>query len=160
MKGRRAHPSVMGGKFQEGQERQVCIEKISRPIGEVVLQQEMDIVSSLTKDNLLEAMIALDYLQFDVDQIFVKGSTQSLLWRSHAHPSQGRGGGMACRPSAGEQLARQLRSLSSSRASSTAIPTSARRCVSLCARGPTSSASTGGDARGVRFRMTAATRRP
>ncbi|CEM01979.1 unnamed protein product [Vitrella brassicaformis CCMP3155] len=74
---------VMDGEFQEGQERQVCIEKISRPIGEVVLQQEVDIVKSLTKDNLVDAMVALDYLQFDVDQIFTKGSTQSLLWRIH-----------------------------------------------------------------------------
>mmetsp|Transcript_16309 Transcript_16309/g.46411 ORF Transcript_16309/g.46411 Transcript_16309/m.46411 type:complete len:614 (-) Transcript_16309:449-2290(-) len=80
---------VMDGEFQEGQERQVCIEKISRPIGEVVLQQEMDIVSSLTKDNLLEAMIALDYLQFDTDTIFTPSSKQSLLWRIHRHVVHG-----------------------------------------------------------------------
>ncbi|CEL94341.1 unnamed protein product [Vitrella brassicaformis CCMP3155] len=75
---------VMDGEFQEGQERQVCIEKISRPIGEVVLQQELDIVDSLTKGNLLDALIALDYLQFDIDQIFTKGSNQSLLCASIA----------------------------------------------------------------------------
>ncbi|CEM20255.1 unnamed protein product [Vitrella brassicaformis CCMP3155] len=74
---------VMDGEFSEGQERQVCIEKISRPIGEVVLQQEVDIVKSLTKDNLLDAMTALDYLQFDVDRIFTTGSSQSILWRIH-----------------------------------------------------------------------------
>ena len=78
---------VMDGEFQEGQERQVCIEKISRPIGEVVLQQELDIVSSLTKDNLLDAFIALDYLQFDTDQIFTPGSNKSLLWRIHRQVS-------------------------------------------------------------------------
>jgi len=75
--------SVMDGEFQEGQERQVRIEKISRSIGEVVLQQEVDIVNSLTKDNLLDALIALDYLHFNTDQIFTTGSNKSLLWRIH-----------------------------------------------------------------------------
>ncbi|CEM10253.1 unnamed protein product [Vitrella brassicaformis CCMP3155] len=83
---------VMDGEFQEGQERQVCIEKISRSIGKVVLQQEVDIVKSLTKDKLLDALIAPDYLQFDVDQIFTSGSTQK---PAVAHPSQGCGGGLA-----------------------------------------------------------------
>ena len=73
----------MDGEFQEGQERQVCIEKISRSTGLVVLQQEVDIVKSLTKDNLMDAMIALDYLQFETDKIFTPGSNQSLLWGIH-----------------------------------------------------------------------------
>ena len=81
---------VLDGEFQEGQERQVCIEKISRPIGEVVLQHEVDIVRSLTKDSLLDAMVALDYLQFDTDQIFTTGSNKSLLWRIHRKVSIGK----------------------------------------------------------------------
>ncbi|CEM31951.1 unnamed protein product [Vitrella brassicaformis CCMP3155] len=75
---------VLDGEFQEGQQRQVCIkEVVNRAIGVVVLQHGADIIDSLTKDNLLDAMIALDYLQFDTDKIFTPGSNQSLLWGIH-----------------------------------------------------------------------------
>jgi len=74
---------VLHGEFQEGQQRQICIEGITRATGLVVLQRELDIVKLLTKDNLLDAMIALDYLHFDTDQIFTPRSHQSLLWRIH-----------------------------------------------------------------------------
>ncbi|CEM01976.1 unnamed protein product [Vitrella brassicaformis CCMP3155] len=74
---------LLDGEFLEGQVRQVSIENVTRPIGEVVLQQEADIVRSLTKDNFLPVMVALDYLHFDTDKIFTNGSTQSLLWRIH-----------------------------------------------------------------------------
>ncbi|CEM10268.1 unnamed protein product [Vitrella brassicaformis CCMP3155] len=74
---------VLHGEFQEGQQRQICIEGITRATGLVVLQRELDIVKSLTKDNLLDAMIALDYLQFETYKIFTPRSSQSLLWRIH-----------------------------------------------------------------------------
>ncbi|CEM31909.1 unnamed protein product [Vitrella brassicaformis CCMP3155] len=74
---------LLDGEFQEGQQREVRIERISRAVGLVVLQHELDIIDSLTKDNLLDAMIALDYLQFDTDKIFTPGSNQSLLWGIH-----------------------------------------------------------------------------
>ncbi|CEM31879.1 unnamed protein product [Vitrella brassicaformis CCMP3155] len=74
---------VLDGGFQEGQQREVRIERISRAVGVVVLQHELDIIKSLTKDNLLDAMIALDYLQFDTDKVFTPGSSASLLWRIH-----------------------------------------------------------------------------
>ncbi|CEM19609.1 unnamed protein product [Vitrella brassicaformis CCMP3155] len=79
----------LDGEFREAQQREVRVERISRAVGVVVLQHELDIVDSLTKDNLLDAMVALDYLQFDTDTIFTPSSKQSLLWRIHRHVVHG-----------------------------------------------------------------------
>ncbi|CEM24543.1 unnamed protein product [Vitrella brassicaformis CCMP3155] len=68
------------GEFREAQQGEVRIKEVTRAIDVVVLQHELDIVDSLTKDNLLDAMIALDYLQFDTDQAT---TASSVLWRLH-----------------------------------------------------------------------------
>mmetsp|Transcript_17975 Transcript_17975/g.51133 ORF Transcript_17975/g.51133 Transcript_17975/m.51133 type:complete len:598 (+) Transcript_17975:207-2000(+) len=73
----------LDGEFREAQQREVRVERISRAVGVVVLQHELDIIDSLSNDNLLDVMIALDYLQFDTDKIFTPGSNQSLLWGIH-----------------------------------------------------------------------------
>ncbi|CEM23478.1 unnamed protein product [Vitrella brassicaformis CCMP3155] len=95
---------VLEGAFEESQQREVRIKEVTRAVGVVVLQHEIDIVNSLTKDNLLDAMIALEYLQFDTDKIFTPGSTQSLLWRIHRRVSWRREVTASCLPAEGSLL--------------------------------------------------------
>ncbi|CEM17717.1 unnamed protein product [Vitrella brassicaformis CCMP3155] len=74
--------SMLDGPFIEGQEGEICLDGlVSRRTAEVVLRPEPDIVTAITKDTFIEALVALDFFQFEWDSDTRRVTGQSLLTR-------------------------------------------------------------------------------
>jgi len=54
--------ALLDGGFQEPAERTVTLKEISRPIAAVVLQRRNDMLKDITRENLLDCLSALDFL--------------------------------------------------------------------------------------------------
>ncbi|CEM31633.1 unnamed protein product [Vitrella brassicaformis CCMP3155] len=54
--------ALLDGGFQEPAERTVTLKEISRPIAAVVLQTRNDMLKDITRENLLDCLSALDFL--------------------------------------------------------------------------------------------------
>jgi len=55
--------ALFGGDFKESAERTVTLKEISRPIAGVVLQARNDVLRSVTRENVLDCVAAIDYLE-------------------------------------------------------------------------------------------------
>ncbi|CEM15328.1 unnamed protein product [Vitrella brassicaformis CCMP3155] len=78
---------LLDGEFAESSERSVTLTQISRPIATVLLQKKDDIQRGLTHENLVDCLVALDFLQPLAKQSMSKTIARPMIrkqWLNHA----------------------------------------------------------------------------